>query len=27
MVKYIGHDREELLREAEKALVSNKVVK
>jgi pyruvate kinase len=27
MVKYIGHDREELLREAEKALVENKVVK
>ena len=27
MVKYVGHDREELLREAEKALVSNKVVK
>jgi pyruvate kinase len=27
MVKYIGHDREELLREAEKVLVSNKVVK
>jgi pyruvate kinase len=27
MVKYIGHDREELLREAEKALVDNKVVK
>jgi pyruvate kinase len=27
MVKYIGHDREELLREAEKTLVANKVVK
>jgi len=27
MVKYVGHDREELLQEAEKALVSNKVVK
>jgi pyruvate kinase len=27
MVKYIGHDREELLHEAEKALVDNKVVK
>ncbi len=27
MVKYVGHDREELLREAEKALVANKVVK
>jgi pyruvate kinase len=27
MVKYVGHDREELLREAEKALVENKVVK
>src|SRR5688572_25468107 len=27
MVKYVGHDREELLREAEKALVDNKVVK
>jgi pyruvate kinase len=27
MVKYIGHDREELLREAEKALVENSVVK
>jgi pyruvate kinase len=27
MVKYVGHDREELLREAENALVSNKVVK
>ena len=27
MVKYVGHDREELLREAEKALVGSKVVK
>jgi pyruvate kinase len=27
MVKYVGHDREELLREAEKALVENNVVK
>jgi len=27
MVKYIGHDREELLREAERALVQHKVVK
>jgi pyruvate kinase len=27
MVKYVGHDREELLNEAEKVLVSNKVVK
>jgi pyruvate kinase len=27
MVKYIGHDREELLLEAERALVENKVVK
>jgi pyruvate kinase len=27
MVKYVGHDREELLHEAEKALVENKVVK
>src|SRR5437773_1213491 len=27
MVKYVGHDREELLREAEKVLVENKVVK
>jgi pyruvate kinase len=27
MVKYVGHDREELLREAEKSLVENKVVK
>jgi pyruvate kinase len=27
MVKYVGHDREELLREAEKALVESKVVK
>jgi pyruvate kinase len=27
MVKYVGHDREELLHEAEKALVTNKVVK
>jgi pyruvate kinase len=27
MVKYIGHDREELLREAEKTLVASKVVK
>ncbi len=27
MVKYVGHDREELLREAETALVNNKVVK
>ena len=27
MVKYIGHDREELLIEAERALVDNKVVK
>jgi pyruvate kinase len=27
MVKYIGHDREELLHEAEKALVESKVVK
>jgi pyruvate kinase len=27
MVKYVGHDREELLREAENALVQNKVVK
>ena len=27
MVKYIGHDREELLREAEKVLVASKVVK
>src|SRR5438876_2830970 len=27
MVKYVGHDREELLYEAEKALVDNKVVK
>jgi pyruvate kinase len=26
-VKYIGHDREELLREAEKALVDSKMVK
>jgi len=27
MVKYVGHDREELLHEAEKALVASKVVK
>ena len=27
MVKYVGHDREELLREAEQVLVSNNVVK
>src|SRR5688572_25112716 len=27
MVKYVGHDREELLREAENALVHNRVVK
>ena len=27
MVKYVGHDREELLREAENVLVSNNVVK
>jgi pyruvate kinase len=27
MVKYVGHDREELLQEAEKTLVQNKVVK
>ncbi len=27
MVKYVGHDREELLHEAEKVLVENKVVK
>src|SRR5688500_227861 len=27
MVKYVGHDREELLHEAEKALVHNRVVK
>jgi pyruvate kinase len=27
MVKYVGHDREELLREAEKVLVDNQVVK
>ncbi len=27
MVKYVGHDREELLREAEKVLVENKVVR
>ena len=27
MVKYVGHDREELLREAEKVLVANNVVK
>src|SRR5258707_15677614 len=27
MVKYVGHDREELLREAEKVLVDNNVVK
>jgi pyruvate kinase len=27
MVKYVGHDREELLREAENALVQNNVVK
>ena len=27
MVKYVGHDREELLREAEKTLVSSGVVK
>jgi pyruvate kinase len=27
MVKYVGHDREELLHEAERALVENKVVK
>ncbi|HEX7054388.1 MAG TPA: pyruvate kinase [Burkholderiales bacterium] len=27
MVKYVGHDREELLQEAEKVLVENKVVK
>jgi pyruvate kinase len=27
MVKYVGHDREELLREAERALVESKVVK
>jgi pyruvate kinase len=27
MVKYVGHDREELLREAEKVLVASKVVK
>jgi len=27
MVRYVGHDREELLREAEKVLVENKVVK
>src|SRR6188508_902075 len=27
MVKYVGHDREELLHEAEKALVQSKVVK
>jgi pyruvate kinase len=26
-VKYVGHDREELLHEAEKALVQSKVVK
>jgi len=26
MVKYVGHDREELLREAEKVLVDNNVV-
>ena len=27
MVKYVGHDREELLREAENVLVQHKVVK
>jgi len=27
MIRYVGHDREELLREAEKVLLSNKVVK
>ncbi|HKU45988.1 MAG TPA: pyruvate kinase [Burkholderiales bacterium] len=27
MIKYVGHDREELLREAEKVLLANKVVK
>ena len=27
MIKYVGHDREELLREAEKVLLQNKVVK
>ena len=27
MVKYVGHDREELLREAEKVLVENKAAK
>jgi pyruvate kinase len=27
MIKYVGHDREELLREAEKVLVENQVVK
>ena len=27
MVKYVGHDREELLREAERALVQHKVAK
>jgi pyruvate kinase len=27
MIKYVGHDREELLREAEKVLVANNVVK
>jgi pyruvate kinase len=27
MVKYVGHDREELLQEAEKTLVASKVVK
>ena len=27
MVKYVGHDREELLQEAEKVLVESKVVK
>jgi pyruvate kinase len=27
MVKYVGHDREELLREAEKTLVENNVVR
>jgi len=27
MIKYVGHDREELLREAEKVLLANNVVK
>jgi pyruvate kinase len=27
MIRYVGHDREELLREAEKVLLANKVVK